>query len=168
MAKENELKVKNEQAVQKAPTREFDMFRDMERAFDDFLSRGWLRPWRFDWPALGEATRRVLDTRMPTVDVIDGDREITVKAELPGVDKKDLEVTATDDTVTIKGSTHREEKEGKGDYYRHEITSGSFSRTVSLPAEVDGGKAKATFRNGVLELVLPKLEERKRRSIAVE
>jgi HSP20 family protein len=168
MAKETELKVRNEQAIQKAPAREFDVFRDMERMFDDFMSRGWLRPWRFDWPMLGEATRRVLETRAPSVDVIDGDREVTIKAELPGVDKKDLEVTATDDAVTIKGSTRREEKEEKGDYYRHEITRGSFSRTVSLPAVVDGSKAKATFKDGMLELVLPKVEERKRRTIAVE
>jgi HSP20 family protein len=167
MAKEGELKVKNEQPVRKAPAREFDVFRDMERAFDDFLSRGWLRPWRFDWPSLGEA-RRTLEGRAPSVDVIDGDREVIVRAELPGVDKKDVEVTAADDSVTIRGSSRREEKEEKGDYYRHEIVRGSFSRTVALPAAVDGGKARASFKDGILELVLPKIEERKRRTIAIE
>ena len=116
MATEAELKVKNEKAQQKAPAKvlsgELDMFRDFERRFDDFFSRRWLRPWHLDWPSLGEM-RRALDIRIPSVDVIDGDREIKIKCELPGVDKKDLEVTATDEAVTIRGESRREEKEEK-------------------------------------------------------
>ena len=74
----------------------------------------------------------------------------------------------SDNTVTIKGSVKHEEKEEKGDYYRREISEGSYARTVMLPAEVDGSKAKAKFNDGLLELTLPKLEKSKRRSIAVE
>jgi HSP20 family protein len=74
----------------------------------------------------------------------------------------------TENVVTIKASISHEEKEEKGDYYRSEISRGSFSRTLTLPANVDGAKAKATFKNGVLELVLPKLEDPRRRSIPVE
>jgi HSP20 family protein len=105
---------------------------------------------------------------MPRVDVIDREDEILVRAEVPGVDKKDLEVSLTDNAVTIKGSTRHEEKEEKGDFYRSEISRGSFSRTVALPGEVDGDKAKASFKDGVVEIAMPKLEASKRRSIKVE
>jgi HSP20 family protein len=165
MEKETELKVRNEQGLQKAPMR--DMFTEMERAFEDFLSRGWLRPWHFEWPMFGERGE-TMEMRVPSIDLIDGDREIRIRAELPGVDKKDVEVSATDDAVTIHGTCQREQKEGKGEYYRHEISRGEFSRTIPLPASIDGAKAKASFKNGVLELVLPKLEARTRRTIAVE
>jgi HSP20 family protein len=70
--------------------------------------------------------------------------------------------------ITIKGSTRREEKEEKGEYYRCEISRGSFARTVALPDNVDSSKAKATFKDGILELVMPKREQSKRRTIAVE
>jgi HSP20 family protein len=74
----------------------------------------------------------------------------------------------TDDTVTIKGSSSKEEKEEKGDYYRCEISRGSFSRTVSLPAQVDTARSSAKFKDGVLELKVPKKEQAKRRSVKVE
>jgi HSP20 family protein len=69
--------------------------------------------------------------------------------------------------VTIKGQTGHEEKEEKGEYYRCEISRGAFSRTVSLPAEVDADKAAAEFKDGVLEIRLPKLEHAKRRVLKV-
>jgi HSP20 family protein len=106
--------------------------------------------------------------KMPAVDVSDLDDEVVVRAELPGVEKKDVDVSMSDNTVTIKGSTKREEKEEKGDYYRCETTCGAFTRTVALPAEVDGSKAKAKFKDGLLELTLPKMEKSKRRSIEVD
>ncbi len=136
----------------------------MERLFGALTPRGWLRPWRFEWPAWPE----LVEQRLPRVDIIDRDDEVVVRAELPGVDKKDLEVSMSENSLTIKGSTRREEKEERGDYYRHEISRGSFARTVSLPTEVDGEHAKAAFKDGVLELVLPKREKARRFSIKVE
>ena len=91
-----------------------------------------------------------------------------MKAEVPGIKKEDIEVSVTDNTITIKGSTRREEKEEKGEYYRCEISRGSFARTVALPDNVDSSKVKATFKEGVLEVVMPKVEKSKRRTIAVE
>ncbi|MGA7801885.1 MAG: Hsp20/alpha crystallin family protein [Gammaproteobacteria bacterium] len=106
--------------------------------------------------------------RLPRVDVIDRDAEIVVRAEIPGVRKEELEVSMNHGTVTIKGSTKHESKKEEGDYYRCEISRGSFARTVTLPAEVDGDRAKASFKDGVLELVIPKQERSKRHSIKVE
>jgi HSP20 family protein len=105
---------------------------------------------------------------MPKVDVVERDNEIVVRAEVPGVDKKDLDVSVSDNAVTIKGSTRHEEKEEKGDYYHHEISTGTFSRMVSLPANVDGSKAKADFKDGVLELTIPKVGQSKRHSIKLD
>ena len=136
----------------------------MDRLFDEFLSRNWLSPFSFDLPR-----KRLLETnleqKIPQADIVDRDNEILVRCELPGVEKKDLEVTMTANSVTISGSTHHEEKEEKGDYYRREISRGSFSRTLSLPCDIDSEKAKATFKDGMLELVAPKTQTVKRRKI---
>ncbi len=153
--------------VEKAtPSRWTTPFDEMERLFDTYFPRGWMR--RLEWPAWPAELSRRMEFRMPKVDVIDRNEEVVVKAETPGVDKKDLDVSVTGNTVTIKGRTSHEEKEEKGDYYRSEISRGTFSRTVSLPAEVDATQAKASFRDGVLELVLPKREGAKRQPINVE
>ncbi len=95
-------------------------------------------------------------TFMPQVDVADTDKEIKVSVELPGLDDKDIEVSLTKETLTIKGEK-REEKEEKGkDYYRSERSFGSFTRTIPLPFEIDAEKAEASFKKGVLTVSLPK------------
>lgn len=152
--------------VQKAaPARWLSPFEEMERLMDEFFPRGWLRRW--EWPAFPELSRR-FEFRMPKVDIIDRAEEVVVKAELPGIDKKDLDVTVTGDSITIKGETRHEEKGEKGDYFRSEISRGSFSRTLALPAAVDASRAKATFKDGLLEVTLPKKEEAKRQSVTIE
>jgi HSP20 family protein len=156
------------QAVERAtPSRALSPFEEMERMFEGFLPSGWLRPMRWEWPSWAERAMP-FEGRMPKVDVVDREDEVVIRAELPGVDKKDLDVSMTDDTVTIKGSSSKEEKEEKGDYYRCEISRGSFSRTVSLPAQVDTARSSAKFKDGVLELKVPKKEQAKRRSVKVE
>lgn len=139
----------------------------MERRFEDFFSRGWLHPFQWDFPAWAEKMPH-LSLKVPKVDIIDRNKEVLVRAEIPGVEKKDLEISATSNSITIKGSTRHEEKEEKGDYFRSEITQGSFSRTVTLPAEVNSEKAKTRFKNGVLELTLPKVAKSERRTIPVK
>ena len=165
---EKATEAKQGSQIQKAaPPPETTLYEDMDRMFDSFFRRGWMRPWRWEGPALREVSR-ALENRFPRVDLIDRDSEIVVKAELPGVEKKDLDISMTEDSVTIKGSTRHEEKEEKGDYYRCEISRGEFARTVALPAAVDTARAKAGFKDGVLELVAPKVEPSKRRAITVE
>jgi len=137
-------------------------FEEMERMFDQYLHGGWLHPWS----VFREAA--LPDIRFPKVDVVDREDEVVVKAEIPGVDKKDINVTVGDDSVTIKGATCHEQKEEDGDYYRCEISRGSFSRNVALPARVDGSRARADFRDGMLELTLPKVASAKRHTIKVD
>jgi len=106
--------------------------------------------------------------RIPSVDVIDRDDEILVRAEIPGVKKKDLDVSVTEDSICIKGSAQHEEEEEKGEYCRRETASGSFARTVPLPGEVDTAKVKAEFKDGVLEMTLPKVKQAKRQKISLD
>ncbi len=165
-------KTKGKEIQKAAPVRALGPFEDMERMMDrmfegSLFPRGWMSPFRWERP-LWRETAAAFEGRMPSVDVVDREDEIVVRAELPGVEKKDLEVSMSDGTVTIKASTKHEEKEEKGDYYRCEISQGSFARTVTLPAEVDGSKAKAKFKDGLLELTLPKIEKSKRHSISVD
>lgn len=141
-------------------------FEEFDRFFDEFTGR-WPSLFRREWPAFPQL-RPPFEGRWPKVDVIDREAEIVVRAELPGVKKDDLDVTLTDSTVTIKASTQKEEKEEKGQYYRREMTRGEFQRVVALPQEVDSDAAKASFKDGVLELVMPKLKKTPRKSIKVE
>jgi HSP20 family protein len=157
--------VKEKTDLSKAEKHLMNPFEEMERLFETAFPGAWLRPWR--WPSIGEMSAP-FEGRMPKVDVIDRENEVLVRAELPGVNKDDIEVTLTDHTVMIKGSTSKEEKEEEGNYYRRETMRGEFSRTVTLPADVDTEKAGAKFTDGVLELVMPKSEKSRRRSIKVD
>jgi len=164
MAKEKEGK----KDIQKAqPARAISPFEEMDRFFDSHFPSGWARPFHWPRPSWGELSAP-FEGKTPKFYVIERDNEIVVKAELPGVDKKDLDISLTKNSVTIQGSTCHEEKEEKGDLYRCEISRGSYSRTLTLPAEVNEDKAKAKFKDGILELTLPKVEKAKRRSIKVE
>ncbi len=136
---------------------------EMDRWFDDFFSRRWLRPWRWE-----SRFPEALSLSMPKVDVVDRANEVVVRAEVPGVEKKDIEVSVSGNMLTIRGETKKETKEEKGDYYRAEISRGAFSRTLVLPAEVDDSKTRAAMKDGVLELTLPKVAKAKRRSIKID
>ena len=150
--------------VQTAPARVMSPFEELERMFSEFLPRGWLRPLR--WERGGEMALP-FEGKMPKVDVVDRDEEILVRAEVPGAKKEDIEISLTGNLFTIKGQTRHEEKEETGDFYRCEISQGSFSRTVSLPAEVDESRTKAQLTDGMLEVTLPKVEKSKKRAIKI-
>lgn len=167
MAKESKTDLQKGGNGPQQPAHLMTPFEEMERLFEGLMPADWPRGLQWEWPRLAR-TRMPLEGRLPRVDVIDRESEIVIRAEIAGVDKKDLDVSVSNDSVTIKGSTRQESKEEKGDYYRCEIAQGAFARTVALPCSVDGDKAKATFKDGMLELVLPKREPAKRRSIKVE
>ncbi len=113
------------------------------------------------WPFSKELTP--FDWRMsaftPNVDIKDEETRITIEAELPGVSEKDVEVTLSGDSLIIRGEKKLETEEKEKDYYRVERSYGSFRRSIPLPVEVDGDNVKATFRNGILSITLPKSKE---------
>jgi HSP20 family protein len=141
-------------------------FEEMDRLFERFFPHSWLRPWRAELPGWGELMP--FEVRTPRVDVIDHEDELIVRAEVPGVKKDDLDVSVTDDTITIHGEVKHETAEEEGEYYHREMTYGSFYRVIPLPAGVDTEKCKVTFKDGILEMKLPKLEAAKRRKIEIE
>ncbi|MGD8568614.1 MAG: Hsp20/alpha crystallin family protein [Gammaproteobacteria bacterium] len=148
------------------PTRALSPFEEIDRYIEGLFPRGWLRPSRWEWPALSETAP--FGGKLPKVDIVDREKDILVRAEVPGIDKDNLDISITENTVTIKGTTHHEEKEEKGEYYRRETSHGSFARTVTLPAEVDSEHAKANYKDGVLELTVPKVKKSQRRTIKID
>lgn len=120
--------------------------RDMNRVFEGF----WNRVGDMDWPWGGGEARS---------DVVETKDAVEVSIELPGMDMKDIDVTVTDDMLTIKGEKKVERQEDKKGYYLSERSYGAIYRTIPLPPGVDGGKAEASFRNGVLTIRLPQTPE---------
>ena len=142
-----------------------ERMQELERHVESMFQRDWLKPMRMEFP---EWTRRgLLELKTPKVDIIERDNDIVVRAEIAGVEKEDLDISMTDAAITIKGKTSKELKEEKGDYFRSETMKGEFSRTLSLPAKVDSSKAESTYKDGILEVIAPRLEQEKRHRIKV-
>lgn len=137
--------------------------RDMDRMMEDFFGRR-MRPWLPNrWFRADD-----MELKMPTVDLFEEKDNVVVKAELPGIDKDNIEVNLTDHTLTIKGEKKKEEEVKEENYYRSERSYGSFFRTLELPRDVHADKVKATFKNGVLEVRMPKTEEAKAKEVKVK
>lgn len=148
-----------------AKTAPFNPMEEMERLFERFVSTGWMRPMGWNWPLWGGFDT---STRTPQLDIIDRDKEILVRTELPGVDKKDISVSANDQTLNIHGTVRREQVEQRKDFVRCEITSGDFSRSLPMPAGIDTSSISATLHDGILEIILPKHPGQQRRAVEVK
>ncbi|EPC00457.1 heat shock protein Hsp20 [Litchfieldella anticariensis FP35 = DSM 16096] len=168
MAKKNvkEIKPSASETSSASTSQELSPFREFDRMFDRFFDRDWMHPLRWEHPLLDRLA--AVGPRVPKVDIVDRDSELVVRAEIPGVAREDLDVSVTDNSVTIKGESHKESKEESGEYYRCEISHGSVTRTVTLPCEVDADKAEASFSDGILELTLPKIKEAHRRKLEIK
>jgi HSP20 family protein len=137
----------------------YSLQKEMNNLFDDFFRGFDIAPRGFYTSGLGNFT--------PSVDVKENEKEFIVLAELPGVEEKEIEVTLTNDHVTIKGEK-REEKEEKGkNYYYMERSYGSFNRVIPLSAETQSDQAEASFKNGVLNITIPKSQTAKTTGIKV-
>jgi HSP20 family protein len=125
--------------------------REMDRLFDDF--------WRgFDMPLLGRP-ERIGGSLSPRIDIGEKDDQIVVSAELPGLDEKDVEVTLTDNVLSIRGEKKLEKEEKERGYTYTERSYGSFERRIPLDVDVLSEKVSAAFKNGVLTVTLPKNPE---------
>lgn len=139
------------------------MLTDMDRIFEG-LSAG-------PWPAhrlVGDWESPATGQWVPAVEVIERDKELVIRAELPGLDKKDIKVDVTDDALTIEGTRKEEKEEKEGGFYRSERCYGSFFRRIALPEGADGDKARAIFKNGILEVVVPTSARATRKSRTLE
>ncbi|WP_116131228.1 Hsp20/alpha crystallin family protein [Tropicimonas sp. IMCC34043] len=124
--------------------------REMNRVFEDFWGRLDRPTGPFDWTWDKSGTR---------ADVVETDDAVELSIELPGMEMKDIDLTVSDDLLTLKGEKKVERKEEKKGYYLSERSYGSVYRTVPLPPGVDSDKAEASFKNGVLTVKVPKTEE---------
>ncbi len=139
------------------PWRELATFREaLNRLFDETFSA--LRRL----PAVGWGEGK------PSVDLIDRGAELVVKADLPGYNPENLEITVQENSVSLRGEVREERETKEGDYHIKERSYGSFARTLPLPVPVKPELAKATYKNGVLEIVLPKAEVPKGRTLRIE
>ena len=109
-----------------------------------------------------------MEITAPSLDVYVEQNDIVIKAELPGMEKDDIQVNLSNHTLTLKGEKKREEKIKEEDYFCSERAYGSFSRTLELPGDVQGEKVSASFKNGVLEIRLPVAEAAKAKTIKVK
>jgi len=112
--------------------------------------------------AFGEAYANV-----PAVDVYEDKNNVFVKAEIPGLKKEDMDVSLTDDILTLSSTKSETREEKKENFYRKEIREGSFSRSLEIPCEIDRDRITASYSNGVLEVVLPKTPEAKKKALKV-
>ena len=131
--------------------------REMNRLFDFSLSR----PGYDDTSLLGGQWA-------PLVDIYDSKDNLVVKADLPGLSKDDIEVSIQENILIISGEKKQELNVSENEYLRTERFYGNFHRAITLPAEVDRAKSQANFKDGVLELILPKKEEAKPQQIKID
>ena len=140
-----------QRGLARSPFRE--LAREMEETFGRFFP-AWSEERGYAW--------------MPAVDMVEEKDEIVVKADLPGLDQKDIEVTVQDSTLTIRGERKEEKEEKKEDYYYAERSYGAFVRSLPLPNGVEADKVKATFKKGVLEVRMPKAKEAKGKTVEIK
>ena len=141
------------------PFRDLSSLQDrIDRLFEDSLAR-------FRMPFGGEALEGTAWS--PAVDIVETDNEIVVTADVPGIDPKEVDIQVQNGTVTLKGERKFESDVKEDNYRRVERVYGSFVRSFSLPLTVDSDKVEAEYRNGVLELRLPKKPEAKPKQVKV-
>jgi len=138
------------------PSRDLtDIQTQMNRLFDNFLGQ----------PAPSGPMERAW---APAVDMYETRNEVVISAELPGINEKDIHLSITGDLLTIQGVRHGSDEVKDGSHYRRERWFGKFERTLALPMPVETGQVKATYRDGVLTVKLPKVEEIKPKEIKID
>jgi HSP20 family protein len=138
------------------PFRDLNLLQDrMNRLFDDAG-----RTWRSDEPA-------ATTTWSPSVDIFETEAEIIVKAELPGMDRKDISLHLENNVLSIRGERKFEKETKDENYHRIERSYGAFNRSFSIPATVDEEKIRADYKDGVLKIILPKKEQAKPKQIKI-
>ena len=136
----------------------YSLQKEINRIFDDYFSELVPDKW-FKEESL---------SFVPNVDIKEKDKELLVTAELPGMDAEDIDISISDDVLTLRGEKKEEKEEKEGDYYHRELSYGSFHRDIPLPTEVETDKVEAEFKKGVLKVHLPKKPEEQRKAKKIQ
>jgi HSP20 family protein len=140
------------------PVRELNTIQsEMNRLFNTF----------FDTPSPAGNGSATLRRWLPAMDLLETENDFVLRADLPGLSEEDVNIELEDNVLTVSGQRRSEHEERKEGYYRVERASGSFSRSLTLPEGVNAEAVQATFDRGVLEVRIPKPEERKPRKVAI-
>lgn len=139
----------------------WDPLREMEDMFTRYAKS-------MGWPALGAQETMAAAEWAPRVDIAETDAAYVIKAEIPGVRKEDVKITVDNGILTISGERKEEKEEKDKKFHRVERIYGSFSRSFTLPDNVDESKIDAEFKDGVLTLTIPKTEKAKPRAVEVK
>jgi HSP20 family protein len=139
------------------PFREVSRLRqEMDRLWEDYFGPG------------RRALQPMEETWMPVIDVSESGDKITIKAEVPGMEPQDIEISMTGDLLTIKGEKKTEKQEEGESYHLVERSYGSLYRSVRMPAPVDPEGIEANYKNGVLTITCPKKEDVKPKTIEIK
>ncbi len=145
-----------------SPFQEFtDLKREMDQLFDEFFGRRTSL-------TKAEKTFPATEIYFPPVDIYEKAEEIVIKAGIPGVKKEDINISFLENTLTIRGERRRDEEIKDEDYYHLEQHYGSFSRSITLPMKLNPEGMKANYKDGILEIILPKLKKTKPKEVKVE
>ncbi len=136
----------------------------MNRMFEDF----WGRPRRQLLPSGERGEMLPAEYRQPFIDIVETDKEVIATAEMPGLEKEDIKINLTEDRLEISAETKREEEKKEKGYVYRERRSGSYYRAITLPSPVDPNNAQASYKNGILEIKMPKTEVKEKKEIKVE
>jgi HSP20 family protein len=137
------------------PFRELSTLREeMDKLWNRFFEAPGIEPFKGEW--------------VPSLDVSETKDNVVVKAEVPGMDPKEIDISYADGILTVKGEKKQEKEEKDENYYMVERSYGSFSRSVRLPHEVKSDKIKANYKDGVLKITLPKSEEAKKKELKIK
>ena len=140
------------------PVRELNTIQsEMNRLFNTF----------FDAPAHSGNGQSAARRWLPAMDLVETEDDFVLRVDLPGLSEKDVNIELEDSVLTVSGERKAEHEERKEGYYRVERASGSFSRSLTLPEGVDAEGVRASFDRGVLEVRIPKPEERKPRKVSI-
>jgi HSP20 family protein len=133
----------------------------VRQLFDRFFDQGFGR-----FPSL-RPNGEDFGSQSLALDVYETNDELVVKAAVPGVDPKDVDIEVDDDVLTIRGEYAKKDEGSEGGYHRRELHWGKFERAMRLPPTIDAGKAQARFEHGMLTLTLPKKEEARARTLKI-
>lgn len=161
--KESKTAEGSREPAKSEPARALSPFEMMERQFENLFGR--------PFATWGPVRRFIAPEELtPSVDIYEEDGDVVLKAEMPGIRKEDIEVNITDHTVTISAEKKKEEKIEDKNFYRQERFYGAVTRSFEIPSDVKADQVKAKFKDGVLEVRLPKTEEAKKKAqkISVE
>ena len=139
----------------------WDPFREMENVFDRYSKA-------LSWPRLGSQEIMTSDDWAPRVDIAETEKEFIIKAEIPEVNKEEVKITVNNGVLSIRGERKKEKEQKDKKFHRIERYYGSFTRSFTLPDNVDETKIEASFKDGMLNLQIPKSKESKPKAIDVK